>query len=236
MMGSAVTFVTALADLLLSDKQKAWLTDWSLSVWNWVDEAKDVDIFAKFQSPKVQARIQNIALFVSVAVLNYFAFIVWSPLWLYNFWPNQETPAPYVYFAVPNIVSNVALYALWLVNWRVFPRIISYLANSKNTFIYVAKLTMLNVAGGLVVGVIPALLGNIVLGTIVASPAMILWLPVLGFSIFVYAVALLICLTYVLLYPLEFIIRRIVEYPKGPILAVSALFTALGAFLKVLSS
>ena len=77
--------------------------------------------------------------------------------------------------------------------------------------------------------------GWFILLAIPLIPLVMIWLPFIIFSFIVYSVAALIILTYLILYPLEVFLRRIAEYPSGPILAVSALATATGGFLDFFS-
>jgi hypothetical protein len=47
-----------------------------------------------------------------------------------------------------------------------------------------------------------------------------------------YGVAVLIFLAYFFLYPLELILRRIAEYPKGPVLAIAGLVGTIAVLAK----
>jgi hypothetical protein len=70
---------------------------------------------------------------------------------------------------------------------------------------------------------------------IALAPLVILSVPLLFLTFFAVCVMVMVCIAYVSLYPAELILRRIAEYPKGPILAVSALAGAIAAFAKVFS-
>ena len=70
---------------------------------------------------------------------------------------------------------------------------------------------------------------------ILLLPLVIVWPSLVLVSIFLYVVAVLIILAYLILYPLEFVLRRIAEYPAGPVLALSGLVAAIGGFAEVLT-
>jgi hypothetical protein len=58
------------------------------------------------------------------------------------------------------------------------------------------------------------------------------------FFVVVTAVVVPLSLVYVvvtLLYALELIVRRVIEYPRGPIVALSIVLTSVGALLKAMN-
>jgi len=62
-----------------------------------------------------------------------------------------------------------------------------------------------------------------------------IWVLYLKFFFILYIMSSSVFITNILLYMLrilEFIVRRIAEYPKGPVLALSALGAAIGGVLK----
>jgi hypothetical protein len=53
--------------------------------------------------------------------------------------------------------------------------------------------------------------------------------------LFGWGIATLILLAYLVLYPVELILRRIAEAPTGPVVAIGALATAIGTLAEVFS-
>ena len=76
----------------------------------------------------------------------------------------------------------------------------------------------------------------IILGSTIGLFVLTLWIPFFIIGIFVCAVLALVFLVYLLLYPLELVLRRVAEYPTGPLLAVSTLIAVLGELTKLLIS
>lgn len=241
----ALLLVTRLLDVFLSDKQKTYLSDWSHSVWNWVDEAKKVSLFTNFTSPKTQRIISFLMYFISLIIFIIWGFGSWF-LKPQSMWEDLE------HITDPHfILGGTILIAIMVLSTKLLlPRIILYISRSKNLGTYVDRITLVNLLMAIMLLSLYLVYVNKTLEHIELNdfsyitivlyllfiwlPAMIVWVPLLIFSFFVYLVAILVCLTYILLYPLEFILRRIAEYPTGPVLAVSALATAIGGFLVLL--
>lgn len=229
--GGAVTFATTLLDFLLSDKQKARLTDWSFSIWNWVDEAKRLSIFGHFVTPKWQRIVMLMSAAIGIPGINYLLLTRWHP--------NA------VAVVLVAIITITSLY----IDWKFFPRVVSYIAASKSMIAYTLKsfaVMLLCGFGGYAIHSVSAWLflnlpTYIAWALVIPLGIAIMFMVFLSAQVFIIwlmsvGVAILIALAYVVLYPLELILRRIAEYPKGPVLALSALATAIGAFGKILAS
>lgn len=232
----AIGFVTTLLDIFLSDGQKARLSEWSVRTWNWVDELKRKPLAQYFSSLRWQTVATIIALTPGIG---------WPLLYLYRYLRPFDTS---------NITDTTLVLLLCilacLINWRIFTDIMRYLSTVRNHFEYMTKICLVLIAillGFFAVGpLVMALYEHNYLFAwslsflpywfslfVLALAAWIFMLLLYQFMIvggFAAGVIILIGLAYAVLYPLELILRRIAEYPKGPILAVSALAAAIGAF------
>jgi hypothetical protein len=235
----AVSLATTLLDIFLSDKQKTRLDELSVSIWNWVDEAKRVSIFRHFMRPKWQRIFTAISCIIGLSFL--FLPLINATVGLL-FSGTQEILTPLIVVALLMLTMLPALF----LNWKLFPPVLSYIASSNNILVYIVRAFVATAAAALAIFMS---LWNEQVRSLVFSHhrnnadfiakllifAMLLPLDVFFIQSFIisflaFTVVILILLAYIVLYPLELVLRRIAEYPKGPILAVSALATAIGAF------
>ena len=235
-IGGTATFIATLADVLLSDKQKERLSDLTINIWNWVDEARSVSMYERFLSP----RVQNIIITTALVIISIIYILVIAARTREDL---IKEPSNY-HHDLGLIIGSIlgGLFILWLIRIimkKLLPKVLRYLAKSKNIWTYIAKLTILNItlfamfagAGLLISGGH----GWAIAVLILLLPLVIVWPSLLLVSIFLYVVAVLIILAYLILYPLEFVLRRIAEYPAGPVLALSGLVAAIGGFAEVLT-
>jgi hypothetical protein len=227
-VAGVIAAALSLLDLFLSDKQKASLANTSLNIWNWVDEAKRVSIFGHFVTPKWQRIVMLMSAAIGILGISYYLTTIWSP-------GVREV-------VLVIIITIVSLY----IDWNFFHRVIGYISASNSAIAYTLKSCAVMLACGLIAGTVhkvgallfinlPYYIGwslVIPLGIVILL-MLFLFAQVFIILLISVGVAILIFLTYVLLYPLEIIMRRIAEYPKGPILAVSTLAAGIAALAKV---
>ena len=199
----------ALLDMFLSDHQKAGIQRASIAAWNWIDNVKQLSFMNWFKRPLPRN------LFPIAA-----AFLAMLP-----FFDLHEVKGILIDGAVGAVVARLLLELLLRArNWRGF---------------------ILRASISLVVPAIPVALLAIFIRGIdpVHDSALgnVLMLFVLFFLMWIafafWAIAMLPFLVALVaaavLSVAEFVTRRIAEYPKGPILAASAIFTAAMAIFKI---
>ena len=238
-------FVLTLLEIFLGESQKRWINDKVLFLWLWLSEAKKQSLLEWFRK-----RYRSIA---SVAVLLASAYAAWA-------FRNAVIPSPAVSAIALALVTigigfwfglkiirltihatsllSAFLRASLFVGIAVMPLTIFFVIvlAFKDAFLSMATSYANSVATGA-----PA-----TLGTLGAALSMLLFLWAYVFSVHLTVLALIFWVTVAvpllviygvsaLLLITELIIRRIAEYPKGPILAISSLLFAVGALLKALS-
>jgi hypothetical protein len=249
-IGGVITVVTGLLDLFLSDQQKATLSDWSLKVWNWVDEAKSLAIFERFMRPEWQLRVSILSWIVSV-LYSVYAVLELSRGFVrgYGIASESDYDVVFGFAAITAIIMGLGSYADWKFSTRTF----HYLSSSRTIFGYIGRTTILtlipavitaSLLGGFVI-IAKTWFDDIIQSGVLFFPTMSLALAGFFFTpilfkylmmwLFGWGIATLILLAYLVLYPVELILRRIAEAPTGPVVAIGALATAIGTLAEVFS-
>jgi hypothetical protein len=229
----------ALSDIFLSDPQKKWIEDRILRLWLWLAEAKQYSILDWLR--------QYYRWIVGIAVLlvsSYVSWIVWSTITT-NF-DNHKT----LRSAIDTALFGAAISALGL--WYGFNIVRATLrsrsllsATLRATIFVVIALLPLVIIGAIAPrfaqSILPSLLTSqpkpgiaiaqlLTIVVLIASVhftaiSLIFWATVAGPLLLVNALTILLLIS-------EFLIRRIAEYPKGPILAASAIVGVIAAIIK----
>ncbi len=240
-LGVAVAiFVLALLDVFLSDSQKKWLDDRTLHAWHWLAEAKRKSLLNWLQRHR-----QSIA-WTGVVLVS-----------VYMTWAFEKALAP---------LSQVITIALCIFAVGLFfgLKIIQFTLSAASLFRAVIRATIIVVAtlapavifftlvstfkGGLI-GLAKEFAAGVAAHTVTLGLALFalfyLWALILCVHLTVIAVIfwavvalplLVIYLLTVVLFCCEFIVRRIAEYPKGPIFVGSALLGAVAGVLRAMSA
>lgn len=238
---ASAVFALALLDVLLSDKQKQWLDHHTLRLWNWLDDAKRKSLLNWLQ--------------------GHHRLIVWSGVVLvsiYMAWAFEKALAPLTQ-VIPIAVCIFAVglfFGLKIVR-NILRASSLFRAVVRATVIVIVTLAPAIVFFGSVYHFQQDFLG-LAKEYANAATAHALTLPLALFALF-YIWALVLCvhltviaiifwlvvalplaaiyLVSIILFFAEFLVRRIAEYPKGPIFAASLLLGAIsGVFRVVLAS
>jgi hypothetical protein len=230
----------ALLDIFVSDKRKQWLDDRTVRLWHWLAEAKRLSFLDWLQ--------------------GYRRLIVWTGVILssaYMAWAFEKTLAPItqvvpvalcifgigLFFGLKIIRRILGASSLFRAVIRATIIVAVTLAPAVIFFgsVYIFQDTFLGLANEYVAGVAAHtptlglalfaflfLLALILCGNL-TTIAMIFWLVVALPLAAIYLVS-------VLLFCSEFVLRRIAEYPKGPIFAASLLLGAISGIFRIILS
>jgi hypothetical protein len=233
-------FVLKVLDVLLSDKQKKWLDDYTLRVWHWLAQAKRKSLLNW-----LQRHYQSIA-WTGVVLVS-----------VYMTWAFEKALAP-----LPQVIMiALCIFAVGLVFGLKIIRVTLaaptlFRAVIRATIIVVVTLApaaiffaLVQAFNGDLIGLVKAYATAAVAHQLTLGLALFalfyLWALILCVHLTVIAVIfwvvvalplLTIYLLTVVLFCCEFIVRRIAEYPKGPILAGSALLGAIAGILGAMSA
>ncbi len=216
---STVVFILTLIDVLLSDAQKSYISKRTTEFWDFLDNLKTgAPILTFFRRRLVQ---QIFVLLLISCVILYVSIFITSA----NGNIGDISANSFIYIPV----ISIALLLLWKGS-----SIIAFtVAPGKGIAVRMA-LILIGVA------LFPFIMYGI--GEIffkrsyyygINLSAAFAYIIALG-SAFLFVIPFVIIIaTASFIALIEFVVRRIAEYPKGPILAVSALFGAILAFIKV---
>jgi hypothetical protein len=217
---TAALAVLGLADLFLSKAQKDWLDNAVVKLWTILDEAKGLSFADWLKHPQAKWWLAiSLGLFVAIGLVT----LLW------------DTVEPV--FAAPIVIAIVVT-----ITWLAHP-VLGWLLEFTPTVRFGHKLTIVSVLAtvGLVSTVTVAWfeytssLHGTFFGVVIepfikrlvwASAISLLCVPM------ILAARALAYIASAILYVGEFVVRRIAEYPKGPILALSALFGGICALIK----
>jgi hypothetical protein len=204
---SIVVAVFGALDLLLSDFQKKALSNRSVVLWNWLDEAKRLPFLQLLRSKNTRYVLAGIG-----------ALIV-GPLILQMGGDLQNKTAL--------VAIGICILAIWMIPFTLAAR---------STLGTLLRATLFLALAGLPLLFDPVqadpdfkdLLGpNFGIAVATMFLVLLLWC-VIAVPLFLIYSAIAI------LYVSEFLARRVAEYPKGVILAASVLFGSIVAILKVI--
>jgi hypothetical protein len=212
---SVAVAVLALVDLFLSTAQKDWLSNVVLKLWSILDEAKGWSFADWLKEPRSTWWLAG-----SFGLL-YCIYQVWLDM------RHQQTPEEWPYLLV--LVIPGFIFAM--VMRPIFARLLKF-TSGKALFRKLATIALLTLIANAVLIPILALTG---VEWIFIPGLLLLGIP----SFFVLLCLLTILVARVLaylfsaiLYVGEFLVRRIAEYPKGPVLAISVFFGGMIALIK----
>lgn len=225
---SASVATLALLDIFLSDGQKAWLSNLTIRVWNLLDEVKRWSIMDWFKNPRATWWL----------AASFSSLVLFGMLIRYYEDESLRQDDNTIYFVLYTLVMIVIL--LLFSRW-IFSRLLPYLTGP----FFWRRIGIVFVAAMIPYGICLALIFNLddiqrMLPTwMIVVFLFMFFLPVATILICVITILYARLLAYVagaFLYVGEFVVRRIAEYPKGPVLAVSAVFAAALALIKVVPS
>jgi hypothetical protein len=219
----------SLVDFFATDIQKRRLSDWVLSVWNWLDEIKKRTFVEWFKRPRPQKGFLVAVVGLTFAVSTVFQSKFFNLLGLYEGW-----------FLIAAVVGCGSAVAFW-VGRRLSKRISK--AQTLQEVPYITKSFIR----------VPILLTLAITGLWLFDLSFVRWMPeyIVVAILFLSLIAFVSSITIgifmiVLVFPFlladmlasclrtaEFVVRRVAEYPKGPILALSVLAGGVAAVLKL---
>jgi hypothetical protein len=217
-LGLAIAMLT-LIDLLMTDRQKDKLSDNVISLWNSLDDLKKLTLVGWIQSHR--------------GLISLFAAM--PPLAIILYAAAREIYSP---FFIAELVGA-------LIGLLIGLKLISFVLEAKGGRILIrATGTLLLSLLPLMVGValmgyfhvllqrhafdvyFYVAIGAFIAGNLVTFILLAIWLLVVGPLVLAYIAT-------PLLYASEQLVRRVAEYPKGPVLALSALCGGVAALLKI---
>jgi hypothetical protein len=225
---SASVAVLALLDFLLSEGQKETISDRVTRMWNWLDETKRVPVLDILRTPRSQSAFVGVIVCAAIGPMLYLSLSSG-------------------FLEVPVRLLSTAVIAILTVAW--FGRkIISVIMKGRTALQLFGRLSLVFVPVivfwvflnenpmrlmkwfGLDVqspeGLIFGAAFLVTFGLLVASNVLVLfWLASAGLVLFIYLGSLILVVA-------EFTMRRIAEYPKGPILAGSVALGSITALIK----
>lgn len=207
-LGMGVGLLTLL-DMFLSNDQKATIERWSIAMWHWIDSVKRLSFMNWFRRRGPRNLVPIVASFLIVIA----------------FLGLHEIGLVLLYGVVGAIVARLLLELLLRARTRrgfVLRASISLVVPAIPVALFILFIQTIDPDSGfwainLVI---------VIVLTLFISLAFAFW--VIAMLPFVIAVVATIGLSVA-----EFVARRIAEYPKGPILAASAIFTAAIAIFKI---
>jgi hypothetical protein len=225
-VGIAVSTASlALLDIFLSNSQKKWIENRSILLWNWLDDAKKLT-FLEFAN-RHRRLVIGFSLFCVLSVK-----LIDTIFTVAGFMALGLPPVPYRLYWVGGLILGTLAFLLTV--WAGV-KAIAWILRGKTSgsqFRRLALFAPLAAPLVLLVGfwfshysLPPAVESVVILAAEITGLIPVFWL----------AVVLLMLLVYIglaTLYVGEFVVRRIAESDKGPILVVTAILTALAAFFK----
>jgi hypothetical protein len=226
-VGFAATIIAGL-DIFLSEAQKQWLDKKAFQLWSWLDDSRRVSLLAWLR------KLSRLRVF-SMAILLSCAFVFW--IWRVSPTPRGDPTEFYGTIVVLLLLASIfgtliirgALKSTTLP--RALLRITIYAVLCLFPFYAFAYWTS-SIAPLLLPVRPPVMLPQVLFVlsffavTIFTAFMLIFWSTVAVPIISLYVIGLF-------LFVFEFVARRIAEYPKGVLIAVSALMASLFAFVRV---
>lgn len=228
-------------DWLLSDKQKEKLRDYFERLWVWLDDQRYGHFTRALRSRRIQKLLTG-ALY-SILLIFQVSMVILHP---------EQLPKS---FAKGPIIggSLIALALIFLLSRKVHPRVIDWVVGRGAVVGFFARGAAAYVAGMMTLLLILILMlsarkmapgptvphtlitiVDILIMVIVLYPLLVETILVgvmLGWSLLWFINVLLLL---VFLRTTQFVVLRVVEYPKGPILGLSGLLIGIAAVLKAL--
>jgi hypothetical protein len=218
----AAVAVLKLLDLFLSPAQKTWLSNAVIKTWNVLDEAKAWSFADWLKKPRA---IWWLAVSLTLLLI---CFQLWLERTREKLPSDFTLPGPLQTFLNTALIGIIVLLMARLIFARL-PRFTSMTQLS-------GRLSIILIC----VGIVYALLGISIDKLLnehstVALILMLVFAPVTIALLCVLVIFLSMAMAYLasaILYVGEFVVRRIAEYPKGPVLALSTCFGGVVALIK----
>ena len=240
-IGCAVaTTVLQLLDWLLPPAAVQKLRDLLERLWLWLAEQRAGRLFRRLLEPPTLARLAIIlAAVIATSTLAFFVLVrAGTPR------PQQIVEILLNLLAFCALGSSLSLAAFALSGFTWARRVALWVTLTKRPLAVLGRLTvvvalaalpllvpgLLNQALGLRGSATGAYFGYFLVGVFIGMPALLLALAFLSLSWL-----LLLSVLAPLLRVAEFLVLRLAEHPKGPVLGLSALLAAIGALMKVFS-
>ncbi len=220
---SVLVAITALIDVLLGDDNKQRVDKIFITLWNLLDEFRKVSLLRTLQSNPMQYGVP----FFSAAIV---CFYIGGASWIMS---DRHLSTKLVIFLTTISVGLIFGTVVIIHSLRV-DTIHKFVGRSL-VFFAISLVPLLLAIGTAIIW------SNFFRNSenssfepiTLALISIYAYIPFTAYLIISYSVLFAFFCFMGLLYASEFLIRRIVEYPKGPILAVSALCAGLAALLKV---
>ncbi|TBF85829.1 hypothetical protein [Rhizobium leguminosarum] len=228
---SALVAALAILDFLVSDKQKERLSDVVLRIWNRLDEMKQFSLLDVIRRPAVR----RAAIVVATVLANCISWYLFVNFWgLHAVFSSVSDIVPFVIAALLGLSLGVAM-----LNVMFRAKKLWWLALVSTIFFIVpASLSVATIGLDFYFSsLVRQNMEYIFLYEIYMYTSDLL--AFLTFTTFLFWIipAILFIVVYgsiFLLLVSEFLVRRVAEYPKGPILAASALLGGLATLLSKL--
>jgi hypothetical protein len=230
---SVAVAILAIVDLFLSDSQKAWLSNAVIKTWNILDEAKGWSFADWIKKPRATWWL---AVGLGLLLGSFLGIVNWlTELYLGRADDNWSWVVAVGY----PLTTALILFIFSFLTRRIFAWLLKF-----GSLLRIAKiLTVVYFVSVLIMTLIMIAIFSI--GESSESPAQWIWLAILFLFLLILPLGLLTwCgltifvargMAYLasgIFYIGEFIVRRIAEYPKGPVLALSALCGGIVALIK----
>jgi hypothetical protein len=219
----AAVAVLKLLDLFLSPAQKTWLSNAVIETWNVLDEAKAWSFADWLKRPRA---IWWLAASLTLLSMSF-------QLWLER--AREKLPAGYISSGPLQTLLNTAFIGIivLLMARLIFARLLRFTSMIQLS----GRLLVILICVGIALPLLGTFIDKLIFsehGT-VAVILIFMIAPVAITLLCVLAVFLSMAMAYLasaILYIGEFVVRRIAEYPKGPVLALSTFFGGVVALIK----
>jgi hypothetical protein len=228
---NAVVSILTLLEILLSEKQKVWVADQTVILWAWLDEMKKNSLLSWLRD--LRKWIVGTAVFLAIC---YVVLVILTR--------DQS-----IKYDNSLLLFYISHFLLLLVGGWCGYKIVYLTLNARTLFRAFLRATVFACLVSLPFFGITAFMSHFkealipeetvtlfqmitvilfIVTTLYTGLMLIFWAVVAVPLVFVYAFS-------IILFVLEFIVRRIAEYPKGPILAASVLVGGIFIFVKAMT-
>lgn len=255
-VGLSLGLLTIL-DFLLREKHKKWLTDKAEILWLWLDEQK----VGKFTKLILKERVQKgLVIFTHLGIILIIVSFLLRVFLNVNINASVQLGQPRIYtwqvwVDIGAMILSVVLVTKYIhpgfVKWLKFlPTVRSYLLKSLKGLglCYLAMLILLVAEipiifpsmdletadaiekhfGGKTIVIVLHTLTSLIAAPIMSEAFLFMFMFFIGlyWIIIIYVVMIIFRV-------LQFLLIRIAEHPKGPVIAISGLLTGIGAVIKL---
>ena len=249
LVGATIGLLTTV-DWLLSERQKEQLRAYGERLWIWLDDQRYGNFTRALRNRRAQ-KLLTAATYSAVLILQ--AFLVMRYPQYAPKHANRHT------LLVGTLVATPAGIAItWFLSRKIHPRVIDWIVGSGGVFGFFArtafaytlgliayvltiilvlitrKVTAIDVPTipHLVLGIVGLLVLLVIVGVGLPIAAETVMLGVMFVWSLLWFLAVLLLLAF--LRTTQFVVLRVVEYPKGPVLGLSGLLIGVAAILKSL--